>query len=131
MYLLPLLTIVAYADYVLITNTKATILIIVGTIAVSIWNYNFSIQACEETFKSELRTLLKKLRWYGIEIVTTGKILFFALVCICAIWFVRYLPNDYAVNWTGLIGALIVLVVATFVSGFLGAKRGVSKCLGS
>jgi uncharacterized BrkB/YihY/UPF0761 family membrane protein len=129
MHLFLLFAMVILADYVLITNTKATILIIIGTVVVSLLNYYFSILACEETVKTNLATLLRKLRWYLIEIATGGKIFAFAIVCIGAIWLIRYLPNNYTVNWRGLIGALIVLFVATFVSGFLGTKRGISKCL--
>ncbi len=130
MYLMMLFlmaVVVAFADFMFLTNFKASVLIAIGTAIVVFMNYRFSISAIGETRNDYRQKIFSYWRWYHDEFDMAIKSTGWAISLTVAILFFWYLPKGYTINWRGVILAITIVPIASIIAGILGTKRGLQK----
>lgn len=115
---------VVVVDFQLLTNFKASVLMVCGTLLAFAINYGMSEHAIHETAPKYLRGLMRKWIWYKDELSYVKIQLITALICIGVILFGWYVPRDYSMNWIGVGGSLLVLMTSSFFANLFGTLRG-------
>ncbi|MFA5135022.1 MAG: hypothetical protein WC505_04545 [Patescibacteria group bacterium] len=117
---------VAVADFTLLTNFKASVLLALGSAAILTATYSLSCSMIGSTAQSEWKGLMLRREWYYVSLK-------WWLVCICAtalfvgpIYLLYYLPKGYDVNIPGIAFGTVALMVGSFLAHLLGTLRGFS-----
>lgn len=130
MYLILLLLIiagVAVADFALMTNFTATLMMVVYTALVCLLHYFTNTEMTDKTPRSYQRGLFRSKDWYTAWYINVKVAVMLAVLGILFILFCWYMPNGYSVNVIGLLGAVGVLVVAASFAHFVGTLNGLQR----
>jgi len=122
------MTIIAgFADFMLLTNFKASVLITVCTLVIIFLNYRNTISAIGETSGRYHATIFQNVDWYKAEWRMTYGSFLCAASCALLIIMYWYLPKHYSINWVGLLSVLFIVPITSIIAGVLGTKRGLQK----
>jgi len=119
--------VITIVDFMLLTNFKASSLIVASTILAIFLNYKMTIIAIEETAFKYRAGIFSNWKWYRDEFSIAYKSFVCAFACVVVIILFWYFPNDYSINFIGLSYVLLFVPIASFISGILGTKRGLEK----
>lgn len=120
---------VAVADFLLLTNFKASVLMTGGTLFAFLIHYGSSQGAIYDTAPEHLKGLMRKRVWYEAALEFIKYELIIALALIGGILFLWYVPRDYTMNIAGVAGSIVVLMLSSFAAHLCGTLRGMQVVL--
>ena len=120
---------VVVVAFQLLTNFKASVLMVGGTLIAFFINYGMSKEAIYDTAPQHLKGLVKKWIWYKAELNFIKIAIITALIFIGTIQFFWYLPHGFSMNFMGTAGSVIVLMISSFMAHLFGTLRGIQIVL--
>ncbi|MCH7492441.1 hypothetical protein IID19_02495 [Patescibacteria group bacterium] len=120
---------VAVADFLLLTNFKALVLMVGGTLFAFLIHYGVSKAAIYDTAPKHLKRLMRQRVWYEAALEFVKYELIIVIVLIAGILFLWYVPRDYSMNMAGVAGSIVVLMLSSFAAHLCGTLRGMQVVL--
>lgn len=112
------------ADFYFLTNSRASVLMALGSVIVIGIEYGESKWNIGGTEKEHWEGLMLRWRWYKVFLQSCVSYLVVSLLFIVPIYFIFYAPKGYAVNVAGIALTLLVMLMAIFLAHVFGTRRG-------